>query len=65
MEDSLALHLAQERAMAIAAERKRPVWIHDQPGSHLFGIALDPAMVPAGAQYRQKVLPPLKPERNG
>lgn len=63
MADSLALHHAQDRALQIAAERRQPVWIHDHPGTHLFGIALDPQMVPAGAQYRQKVLPPLKPEQ--
>jgi hypothetical protein len=47
--------------MRIAAERCQPVWIHDQPGTHWFGIALEPAMVPASSQYRQKVVPPLKP----
>jgi len=61
MPESLALHQAQEKAMRIAAERCQPVWIHDQPGTHWFGIALEPAMVPASSQYRQKVVPPLKP----
>ena len=61
MPESLALHQAQEHALAIAAERRQPVWVHDHPGTHLFGIALEVQMVPAGAQYRQKVLPPEKP----
>jgi hypothetical protein len=59
MEESLALHQAQARALEIAAERHQPVWIHDHPGTHLFGLALVPQMVPSTAQYRQKVLPPI------
>lgn len=58
--ESLSLQQAQTHALRVAAERKRPVWIHDQPGTHLFAIALDPQMVPSSSQYRQKVLPPAK-----